>query len=252
MIVAYDTEVAKEVGADAATLFQSIQSYVFYNESNEKNFHDGEYWTYDTTKAIAKRFPHMSEKQIRTCLDKLTSKDFIVKGNFNNVPFDRTMWYSLTEKGKKYAALTRSEYGQIDLTKWANGSDQMGNSEMPKKANEICPNGQTNTNILPSNIPSNKPSNNKRPYGEFGNVMLTDEENEKLKVRLGPRYDWFIKELDLYIGSSKNAEKYKSHYMVAIRADNDGWFTRNNSSAPKPLEDKHAKFKSDLNFGGHI
>lgn len=62
-------------------------------------------------------------------------------------------------------------------------------------------------------IEENSIEENRRVYGEFENVKLTDEEIEKLKTRFN---DWEnkIEKLSMYM-ASKNV-KYKSHYATIL------------------------------------
>ena len=55
----------------------------------------------------------------------------------------------------------------------------------------------------------------KRPHGEFGNVMLTDDEFSKLCGKC-PDADALITELDQYIESQGKTKKYKSHYATLL------------------------------------
>lgn len=55
----------------------------------------------------------------------------------------------------------------------------------------------------------------KRPHGEFGNVMLTDDEFAKLCEKC-PDADELITELDQYIESQGKTKKYKSHYATLL------------------------------------
>ena len=57
----------------------------------------------------------------------------------------------------------------------------------------------------------------KKPYGLYKNVMLTDEEYEELKERFRTGLDARIKRLSDYI-KAKGA-KYQSHYAVIIQWD---------------------------------
>ena len=57
----------------------------------------------------------------------------------------------------------------------------------------------------------------KKKYGEFQNVLLTDEEMEKLKGRFDGTLDGKIENLSAYIASK--GEKYKSHYATLIAWD---------------------------------
>ena len=55
----------------------------------------------------------------------------------------------------------------------------------------------------------------KAAYGEFGNVMLTDDEFAKLCGKCADA-DSLITELDQYIESQGKAKKYKSHYATLL------------------------------------
>ena len=55
----------------------------------------------------------------------------------------------------------------------------------------------------------------KRPHGEFGNVMLTDDEFAKLQEKTPNALD-LITELDQYIESQGKTKKYKSHYATLL------------------------------------
>ena len=55
----------------------------------------------------------------------------------------------------------------------------------------------------------------KRPHGEFGNVMLTDDEFAKLCGKCQDA-DALITELDQYIESQGKTKKYKSHYATLL------------------------------------
>ena len=55
----------------------------------------------------------------------------------------------------------------------------------------------------------------KRPHGEFGNVMLTDDEFAKLCEKCSDA-DALITELDQYIESQGKTKKYKSHYATLL------------------------------------
>ena len=67
--------------------------------------------------------------------------------------------------------------------------------------------------------------NNKRQYGEFKNVLLTDEEYQKLKDQLNTKTDEFIERLSGYIQSTGKRYKYKDHYATILnwyRRDKEG------------------------------
>lgn len=73
----------------------------------------------------------------------------------------------------------------------------------------------------------------KRPHGEFGNVMLTDDEFAKLCEKCQDA-DSLITELDQYIESQGKTKKYKSHYATLLN-----WSRRKAHEAKQPSRYKN-------------
>ena len=96
MIFSFDEEVAKEVGVNAAIIMDKFTWWIRQNEANERNFYDGRYWTYNSTKALTSMFPFFNTKQIGRILKKLINDGFVEKVGANPVA------YGLTELGKSY------------------------------------------------------------------------------------------------------------------------------------------------------
>lgn len=109
----FDTEIAEEVGVNAAVVFQHIQFWIIKNAANgerEKHFHEGKWWTYQSARGLALLFPYMSEEQVRRAVEKLVDVGLIGTGNFNPSAYDRTKWFCLLR--------------QIHLAKLPNGSGE--------------------------------------------------------------------------------------------------------------------------------
>jgi hypothetical protein len=141
----FDINVAKLYGVNCAVILQNIWHWIKKNEANGKNFHDGTYWTYNSTKAFAELFPYLTQKQIETALKKLRDEEIIITGNYNTLKYDRTLWYAVTEKGK-CILLT----GEMDITSKGNGNP---------------PEGKPIPDINPDSKPSSKPNKrNKKPF----------------------------------------------------------------------------------------
>lgn len=95
-----------------------------------------------------------------------------------------------------------------------NSETSSGNSEelVPQKMG--INNNTINKNTV-NNKYNKKENREKKKFGEFGNVLLTDEEHNKLIDRYGSQtLDRFIKNLDLWLGEGHTK---KSHYMTIIR-----------------------------------
>ena len=78
----------------------------------------------------------------------------------------------------------------------------------------------------------------KRQHGEFGNVMLTDDEFARLQEKLPNVWD-LIDELDQYIESQGKTKKYKSHYATLLN------WSRRKAQEAKPQ--KRYKNINDIN-----
>ncbi|MEM5478081.1 hypothetical protein [Pacificibacter sp. AS14] len=91
----FEPKIAAQVGLNAAVLYQNLTFWIEKNQANRRNLRDGRYWTYNSVTAFAELFPYLTEKQIRTALDKLSNAGLIVKGQFSDDRYDRTTWYAL-------------------------------------------------------------------------------------------------------------------------------------------------------------
>lgn len=119
----FDVEVARLYGINAAILLNNIAFWVVKNEANEENYHDGYYWTFNSIPAFNKLFPYLTEKQIRAALDILRSEELILTGNYNDNRRDRTLWYTLSEKGRCICHI-----GQMETPSVADASALQGKS----------------------------------------------------------------------------------------------------------------------------
>lgn len=99
MVHFFDVDVAVKYGVDCAVIFQNIGFWVEHNMENGRNYFDGQYWTYNSSKAFETFFPYMSYQKIGRSLTKLEDAGLIASGSYNSSPFDRTKWYTLTEVG---------------------------------------------------------------------------------------------------------------------------------------------------------
>lgn len=93
----FSVEIAVRYGVLEAVLLENIKYWVDKNRANGKNIFDGRPWTYNSVKAFTELFPYASDGQIRRALKKLESEGLLLTGNYNKLPYDRTMWYALTD-----------------------------------------------------------------------------------------------------------------------------------------------------------
>lgn len=160
----FDVEVATKYGTNVSILLGNINYWIQKNKENGKNFHDGRYWTYNTVAAFHSLMPFMSENVINTALAKAEAEGLLVTGNYNKLPFDRTKWYALTEKGERLfqsqqndatdsPSLSESIYQncEVDFTELGNSISQKSEMEIAKIQNDISENRGTNTKVIQMN-----------------------------------------------------------------------------------------------------
>ena len=124
----FDVSVATLFGVDVSAFLTNIAFWTRFNVANQKHFHDGNYWTYNTYKAFSILFPYWSEKQVRTIIGACVKNELLIEGNYNKAKFDRTKWYALTPKS-------------LDLFS-INIEQELTETPIPERAGSICPNGQ--------------------------------------------------------------------------------------------------------------
>lgn len=105
----FSVSVAVEVGVNAAVVLENIAFWVRANRRAGRHKHDGKHWTYGSTRHFSELFDYLSEKQVRSSLDKLITCGYLKTGNFNRSAYDRTRWFTLTEKGERATQERQSE-----------------------------------------------------------------------------------------------------------------------------------------------
>ena len=147
----FDVEVAKKVGSDAAIMLSNIQYWVFKNAANERNLHDGRYWTYNSVTAWTDIFEWLSTRQIRTCLNKLVQGGYLIEGEYNSDSRDRTKWYCPTDA---YCKLPNGKLHLSELTSAVVNSDSSYKEHIINTNNKLYANTQ---NSSLNNIEVNNP-----------------------------------------------------------------------------------------------
>lgn len=109
----FDKDIAVQFGIAEAIILNHMQFWIEKNEANGKNFYDGSYWTYNSTKAYAEIFPYFSQRQIQNALKHLRDEGILKTGNYNDVAYDRTLWYAFTEKGISIMQKCKMDYADL-------------------------------------------------------------------------------------------------------------------------------------------
>lgn len=110
----FEVSVASELGVNCAVILHMFAYWIKKNVANERHYHDGHYWTYNSNTAFQRIYPYMSEKAIRTALKKLKDGGYIMVGDYNPDRMKRPNWYTITDKGYMLLNGQNCQKGQHD------------------------------------------------------------------------------------------------------------------------------------------
>lgn len=188
---------------------KNLYFWIQKNAANGRHYHDGTYWTYNSRKAFSKLFPYLTARQIGYAIDKLIEDGLVRTGNFSTDTLDQTIWYAITEKG--YSILQNCQMD--DLTKSSVPFDKNVKSTLSdSKRTDGKPDGEEGK--PPAQKKSKKKEVVRHQYGEYKNVLLSDEDIEKLKTEFPDKYLDYIERVSVYM---QQHHKSYSDYLATIR-----------------------------------
>lgn len=197
----FDVELAKEYGVTEAILLANFEYWIAKNKANGVNYHDGYYWTYNSTKAFSELFPYLTQRQIQTALKNLRDAGILQTGNYNQSKYDRTLWYAFTDKG-----LSILHKREMDETEKVNG--------FPDESEPI-------PNNKPDKKTDNKPNKKQAADAEFESLWSLYPRKEgkkqalsayKKAIKAGVSVDTIRNGIEAYI-SYIQREKVKPQYI---------------------------------------
>jgi hypothetical protein len=244
----FPVEIAEKYGVDAAILIHHFAHWIAYNKRENKNFHDGTWWMYDTRERIALHFPYWSEKEVRLRIEKLVELKILKTGNFNKIKFDKTLWYAFCEPEKFLGGLNSNSFyespnGQIETPEQANRKAQTG-TPIPhtkphtKEHIEDSPPPPPYANKFASGgTPSSEVSEKKPPPREAFELA---EELKKfiesaIEKKISPNMKIWAKDMDLLLRKDGHTIQEIQAVMAWVFADN---FWRCNILSPRKLREK--------------
>ena len=85
----------QKIGGDREAIFlYKLWEWCEKNEANDKNFHDGRYWSYNSLRGFTRIFP-WSKREIETTVNKLRDAGLILTAKLSKDPKDTTLSYTV-------------------------------------------------------------------------------------------------------------------------------------------------------------
>ncbi|MDY2793728.1 DUF6017 domain-containing protein [Peptostreptococcus porci] len=90
---------ARALGLNEALVLQQINYWIEINKKSGKNYHDEKYWTYNSIRAWQEKdFDYMSVDTVKRTFAKLEKAGYLLIGNYNKDPRDKTKWYTINDE----------------------------------------------------------------------------------------------------------------------------------------------------------
>lgn len=136
----FNVQDAIDHGIEKAAIIYNFCFWLDHNRANNKNLHDGYYWTYNTAEALAELMPYISSSKMARLLRELHKDGIILVANYNKKGYDRTKWYSMP----CYASLFKNEQCNFQITTM--DSSDLNNAS--SKFEQTIPNINTDINQI--------------------------------------------------------------------------------------------------------
>ena len=127
--------VAVAYGMEEAVFLDAIMFWYRANRSDDRNFYDGRWWTYNSVKAYEAIFPWWTAGQIRRIIARCREKGALLAGDYNEDRRDRTAWYSPSDEllamyGESENCICRKQ--QMQSPKTTDSDDENGKCNIRK------------------------------------------------------------------------------------------------------------------------
>lgn len=220
---------ARELGLNEALVMQQINYWIEINKRSGKNYHDGKYWTYNSIRAWQENdFDYMSVDTVKRTFTKLAKAGYLLVGNYNKDPRDKTKWYTINndkleelffemnQRKMDEERRVREQKLEESMPNALGQNAPMDDGRILQPLPEITTKNTTEINQIISSYPSINPSQTKQSLTEEGRIEGVKKEKsysdslEELRNQTG-YYE------HLSVGNNEIAELYDQ--ILRILAD---------------------------------
>ena len=135
----FDGAVAEMYGVDGAVFISRLQFWIEKNAANDRHYHEGRYWTYNSLRAMEKLFPFWSRRQIERIVKNLKDKGVLLTANYARDSYDRTLFYALDES-------------KLPISPFGGDLSPNGDNTLSPNGDKLSPNGEMINEQLKTHI----------------------------------------------------------------------------------------------------
>ena len=144
----FDGAVAEMYGVDGAVFISRLQFWIEKNAANDRHYHAGRYWTYNSLRAMEKLFPFWSRRQIERIVKNLKDKGVLLTANYARDTQDRTLFYALDES-------------KLPISPFGGDLSPNGDNPLSPNGDNLSPNGEMINEQLKTHIREEEDKANK-------------------------------------------------------------------------------------------
>ena len=200
-------------GMEYAVFLSHVDYWINYNKRLGKNLREGRYWTFQTLEEMHNHFPYLSIEQLRRITKRLNDEGILLKGQFNDSKWNKTIWYSIDYEKLETLISSKRRNQQIENKEPPNRVE-----EDPKSNKEYINKSIEQSCCLAAPPPP--------PVREFSKEDLIKEKVELKK-------DWTEHEIDEAWKRYSQAKITPTHPVRYVEG-----IIKNMRSLPKPKENK--------------
>ena len=100
-VLVINPDLAKMIGLNEAIVLNQIYYWISVNKKQNRNFHDGKYWCYNSIREWQEEnFPFWSHNTVERIFYSLRNKGLVLVGNYNNRRngSTSTKWYTVNDE----------------------------------------------------------------------------------------------------------------------------------------------------------
>ena len=105
-------DIAMAHGIDVAIFIDNLRYWSEENAHRHENFIDGRYWIYYTLEGFSEMYPIWSRDQIKRIIVKCKNAGLLLTADYNDNPYKRTKWYSLSDEALNFYDIKVTPDGQ--------------------------------------------------------------------------------------------------------------------------------------------
>ena len=207
--IVVNTTLANEIGLNEAIVLQQINYWIEINKRAGKNYYDGKYWTYNSIKSWHENnFKFLSVETVRRVFTKLEKSGFIITGNYNKDPRDKTKWYTINDK--KLEEL----YFEVEDRKKKLENEKLKENGFEAIPNAFSQNDQMQLCEMNKPLPENTTENNNQSICE---EMIDERDREDYLEKLRTNTDYYkILEECEFKAKMKKIKNIRSYILTTV------------------------------------